>query len=178
MTTNMKRLLTIALLLVGLTASAQEGKWITGMNEADELKGQEGGPFYLYEQKGMGCFVVWAWDDWEFKVCTDKGTFDVWYYKSNGVRFMYLTMGLYNNENRLVESIKLQLAADASGRSAWINKKGVYIPSTRKCLRKMIGALKSGDGYVRIVCTRRGAPEFDLKVPPYKEPVREDNVEP
>jgi hypothetical protein len=50
----MKKLFAITLLLLtGLTASAQ-GTWSTGMNEADELKGEKGGPYYCYDLEGMG----------------------------------------------------------------------------------------------------------------------------
>ena len=42
----MKKLFALTLLLLtGLTASAQ-GTWSTGMNEADELEGEKGGPYY------------------------------------------------------------------------------------------------------------------------------------
>lgn len=167
----MKKLITIALmLLAGLTASAQDGEWFTGVNEVDELKGQTGGPYYLYEKEGMGSFVVWDWDDWVFKINTNQGVFDVWYYRNNGFRYMKITIGLYDLEDKLVESREVELAADASGRSGWINRNGMYYPSTRKHLKKMIKALKSGEGSVRIICQRKGASGFDLKIPPYKEP--------
>ena len=167
----MKKLFTIAmLLLAGLIANAQEGKWTTGINDADELKGQTGGPYYLYEVKGIGSFVVWDWDDWVFKINSDNGYYDVWYYQSNGFRYMRVTIGLYTMDNKLVESRDVELAADVSQRSGWINRNGMYYPATRKKLRKMIRALKSGEGYVRVVCSRKGAPEFDLKIMPYTEP--------
>ena len=48
----MKKLVTTALmLLVVLTANAQ-GSWSTGMREGDELKGDNGGPYYRYEVEG------------------------------------------------------------------------------------------------------------------------------
>ena len=49
---TMKKLVTTALmLLVVLTANAQ-GSWSTGMREGDELKGDNGGPYYRYEVEG------------------------------------------------------------------------------------------------------------------------------
>ena len=31
----------------------------------------------------------------------------------------------------------------------------------------MLRALKSGEGYVRVVCARKGAEDFDIKITPY-----------
>lgn len=171
----MRKLLTIALLLVGMTASAQKtGEWLTGMNEADELKGQKAGPYYLYEEKSMGSFCVWDWDDWVFRINSNNGPFDVWYYERSGFRFMKATIGLYDMNGNLIKGRETELAASVDGCSGWINKNGMYMPATRKFLRKAIGALKSGEGYVRVVCARKGVPEFDLKVMPYKTPDSEN----
>lgn len=168
----MKKLLSIVLLLLaGLTASAQqEGVWTTGMNEGDELKGLIGGPYYEYTVKGMGSLILWDFADWAFKITTDQSTFDVWH-ADNGNYFIRVQMGLYNLDGKLVEKFENDLQADhIANRSAWINKKWPYYPSHRKALRKMMKALKEGNGWVRIVCKRRDLSDFDLKVTPYVEP--------
>lgn len=165
----MKKLLTIALMmLVELTASAQ-GTWSTGIREGDELKGDNGGPYYRYEIENEGGFVLWDWNDWEFKIFTTKGGFDVWYYQNNGARFINITMGLYTLDGKLIDKRDMPLAADHTHKEAWINKKGIYYPATRKTIKKMFKALKSGEGYVRVVCARKGASDFDLKITPYVE---------
>jgi hypothetical protein len=165
----MNKLLTIALmLLIELTANAQ-GTWSTGIREADELKGDNGGPYYRYEVKGDGGLVLWDWDDWEFKIFTTKGGFDVWYYEKSGFRYIRITMGLYTLDGKLTDKRDIELAADHTHKEAWINKKGMYYPATRKMIKKMLKALKSGDGYVRIICAREGTTDFDLKITPYKE---------
>jgi len=165
----MKKLLTIVLLLLsGLTVGAQEGKWSTGMIKGDELKGYTGGPYYRYDVESMGSFVLWDWNDWAFKISTNKGTFDLWYYQSTGTYFINVMMGLYTMDGKLTDKFENEIAADHTGRVAWINKKGLYSWSETKHLKKMMRALKSGNGYVRIVCARKGAPEFDLLVMPYK----------
>lgn len=164
----MMKLLTIALMLfVELTVIAQ-GTWSTGMREGDELKGDKGGPYYRYEIEGEGGLVLWDWNDWEFKIFTTKGGFDVWYYQNSGFRYIRITMGLYTLDGKLTEKIDvLELAADHTHNEAWINKKGIYFPSTRKKIKKMLRALKSGEGYVRVVCARKDAADFDLKITPY-----------
>ena len=164
----MKKLFAITLLLLtGLTASAQ-GTWSTGMNEADELKGEKGGPYYCYDLEGMGSFVLWDWEDWSFKILTEKGTFDVWYDKAKIRHYILFTMGLYTEEGKLVEKFDDALEADhIEMKSAWMNKKWTHYIYDRKKIKKMFRALKSGNGYVRIVCKRRGQPDFDLKITPY-----------
>lgn len=162
--------MTIALLLLAGLAAGAQGKWSTGMNEADELKGQAARPYYLYEVDGEGSFVVWDWDDFLFKVNTFKGAFDVWYNENNGIRFIRVTLGLYSWDGKLVDKLEdLQLLADVSGRSAWVNKEGFWY-SVRKKIKKMKQTLRSGEGYMRILCTRKGAPELDFNIMPYKEP--------
>lgn len=166
----MKKLLTIALLLLaGLTASAQEGTWTTGVNESDELKGSIGGPYYSYDIEGEGSFVVWDWDDFLFKINTDKGVFDVWYYESTATRFMRVTLGLYTMDGKMVDKLEnLELFADISGKSAWTSK-DTYWYATKKKIKKMKRALKTGEGYIRIICARKDAPELDVKIAPYNQ---------
>lgn len=170
----MKRLLTIALMTVmAFTCGAQEkGTWSTGMNEADELTGSIGGPWYRYDVDGVGSFILWDWTDWNFKVLTEKGAFDVWYNSSsNGtVYYVKIKMGLYDTGNKLVEKFENTIEADYNGmKTAWINKGWMYAPGHRKKIKKMIRALKDGSGYVRIVISQKSMPDFDMKVMPYKE---------
>lgn len=166
----MKKLLTIALLLfAGLTAKAQEGTWTTGVNEPDELKGSSGGPYYCYSINGEGSFVVWDWDDHLFKINTDKGVFDVWYYEHTATRVMRVTIGLYAMDGKMVDKIEnLELFADISGKSAWASKDG-YWYAIKKKIKKMKRALKTGKGYIRIICARKDAQEFDIKIFPFNQ---------
>lgn len=79
-------------------------------------------------------------------------------------------MGLYTLDDKLTDKLDvLELAADHTHKEAWINKKGIYFPSTRKKIKKMLRALKSGEGYVRVVCARKDANDLDLKIMPYNK---------
>ena len=72
----MKKLLTIAmLLLAGLSAGAQ-GIWTTVETPADELKGEKGGTHYKYSVEGLGEIEIYDWNDWLFKVTTYDGGFN------------------------------------------------------------------------------------------------------
>lgn len=129
----MKKLLTKALLLlITLTANAQEGTWSTGMIEADELKGLVGGPYYRYDVEGVGGFFIRDWEDWYFTIFTDNGKFDV-LSASNGNRYIMISMGLYTPEGKLIERFENSIQVDDTKRnSAWINKNWMYLPGDRK----------------------------------------------
>ena len=162
----MKKLLAIALLLfAGLTVSAQ-GTWSTGMNEADEQKGLLGGPYYRYDVEGMGTFILWDWEDWKFRIITDKGKF---YVQTGSVgKYVSYSMGLYTLDGQLTEKVESLIEADISNyNTATINTDWWYLHSPKKKIKRMVQALKSGEGYVRIVCKRRDMQDFDLKITKY-----------
>ena len=164
----MKKVLTIVLLmLAGLTAGAQEGTWSTGMNEADELKGLLGGPYYRYDVEGIGSFILWDWEDWKFRIITDKGKFEE-HISSSGNWYVSISMGLYSPDGKLTEKFENSIESDhSSPNTATINKNWMYFPNHRKKIKKIIRALKSGEGYVRIVCKRKDMSDFDLKITKY-----------
>ena len=171
----MKKLLAIALLLfTGLTVSAQ-GTWSTGMNEADELKGLLGGPYYRYDVEGMGTFVLWDWEDWKFRIITDKGTF---YVQSGSVgKYVSYSMGLYTLDGQLTDKFENWIEADnTSYNTATINTNWWYTHSPKKKIKKMLQALKSGEGYVRIICKRNNIQDFDLKITKYDIPEEYSNA--
>lgn len=162
----MKKIITLfVILLVGMTAFAQ-GTWTTGMLEADELTGNGGGPFYHYEVEGDGGFVLWDWNKADFKIFTSRGEFDVWYFTNSGYRYTTITLGLYTLDGKLKSKLVQRMEADHTHKKAWINMNDLDIPRRNK-IKKMLKALKSGEGYVRIVCARKGTDDFDLKIMPY-----------
>lgn len=165
----MKKLLAVVIFLFeGLTIIAQ-GTWSTGMNEADELKGFLGGPYYRYDVEGMGSFILWDWEDWKFRIITDKGTFDV---QSGSIgKYVSYSMGLYTLDGQLTDKFENWIEADnTSYNTATVNTKWWYAHSPKKKIKKMLQALKSGEGYVRIVCKRYNEQDFDLKITKYDIP--------
>lgn len=162
----MKKLLTIALLFAGLTASAQ-GVWITGVTEPDNLKGIPERTYYQYDVEGVGSFILFDWDDWTFHIFTDKGTFDV---RPENSGSLPILMGLYTPDGQLIEKLETTIAANYTTRtSAWVNKEWWYLHNPKKKIKRMLQALKTGEGYVRIVCKRQGVinQDFDLTITKY-----------
>lgn len=170
----MKKLMTIALmLLAGLTASAQ-GTWTTGMTEGDELKGTKPKPYYYYEVPGMGEFVSWTWEDANFRLISEY-PFEAWertvvYANGNQVRtgecFVNVTAGLYSKDGKLEKKYDLEMYVEDNSSNKQIKTYG-YMVMGRGKLRKIISKIRSGEGYVRFVAGRRGMSDFDLIVTPY-----------
>ena len=164
----MKKLLVITLMMLsGMTATAQ-GVWSTGMNEADELKGLLGGPYYRYDVEGIGSFILWDWEDWKFRIITDKGKFEE--HISSGKWYTSINLGLYSSDGKLTDKLESIIEVDHSDpNTATIDKNWMayYGPGKKSKIKKMIRSLKSGDGYVRIVCSRVGMQDFDLKITKY-----------
>lgn len=161
----MKKLLTILhLLFVGIATNAQ-GVWITGVTEADELKGIPERAYYQYDVEGLGSFILFDWEDWTFHIFTDKGSFDI---QSANSGSLPIIMGLYDPDGNLIERLETTIAANyAKPTVAWVNKDWWYMHSPKKKIKKMLQALKAGEGYVRILCKRKGMQDFDLQITKY-----------
>ena len=164
----MKKLLKIALLLLNVMTVNAQGTWSTGMNEADELKGLLGGPYYRYDVEGIGSFILWDWEDCKFRIITDKGKFDEQFSTYSRNWSISISMGLYSPDGKLTEKVECPIESDhSSPNTATINKNWNGIWRNRKKIKKMISALKSGEGFVRIVCKRKDISDFDLKITKY-----------
>lgn len=164
----MKRLLTISLLFFAVLTVSAQGTWSTGVNKADELKGLLGGPYYRYDVEGIGAFVLWDWEDWTFRIITDKGNFDI---QTSNSGSLPIVMELYTPDGELSEKLETTIAASyTNSTTAEVNKDWWYLHSPKKKIKKMLHALKSGEGYVRIVCKRKDMKDFDLKITKYDIP--------
>lgn len=171
----MKKLLTIALmLLAGLTAGAQ-GTWTTGMTAGDELKGTKPKPYYYYEVPGMGEFVSWTWEDAYFRLISEH-PFQVWektllFQNGNQVNtgelYVPMTAGIYDKNGKLEKKVEFNMIVEDNTGNRQIHTYKFYGMSGRGKLRKIISKIRSGEGYVRFVAGRAGMSDFDLTVTPY-----------
>jgi hypothetical protein len=161
----MRKVLSIAiLLLMTITASAQ-GAWISSEEEADELKGTKGGTICVFTEAGMGSFVVWDWNEPQIRLVSDSGIFNI-----NNGGWLEILVGFYDDNGKMKDKMNLWLCKeDGSGYSyARTVNKGVIPPGQKKKVKKIFNALLSGTGFVRIVAPRYNKLDFDLKVAPYK----------
>ena len=187
----MKKLLTIVLmLLAGITANAQ-GVWTTIETPADELKGEKGGIHYKYSVEGVGEIEIYDWNDCLVRVRTYEGSFDYQEIKSRQVmnysmgggvstqsvpyatpRFSSTVLiGKYDDNGKLKTKSEEGWEVDRSQncQNVTVNKKWFFYPQSCRKIKKLVKAMQSGDGYVRIVIKRKEMPDFDLIITPYSQ---------
>lgn len=172
----MKKLFAITLLLLtGLTASAQ-GQWVTVKVEADELKGIKGGESYLYSVDSIGYIEIADWKKDRIIITTNVGEFE--YSKrevANPVTHMnkivYVSkvlIGLYNTEGILQEKLDGESYFDEEGESKSLLIVGRTFTQAR-LMKRMLKAIQSEGGSLRVVCKRKNMPDFDIKTTSYQE---------
>lgn len=170
----MRKLLTITLMLVGMTAYAQ-GAWRTVKVEADELKGIKGGESYQFSVDSIGSIEITDWRKDRIVITTNSGEFE--YSKQelvNSVTHMNKTVyvskvliGLYNSEGSLLEKLDGESYFDGENPKSLLVV-GRTFTQTRQ-IKRMLKIVQSGDGYLRIVCKLKDMPDFDIKTTPYQK---------
>ena len=163
----MKKLMTIALLLLAELAASAQGKWSCYDFQADELKGHEAYTGYEYEVPGVGSYVSWGWNNPDFRLITEKGIFaesicHEWYGSFRACRVL---VGIYNASGELKEKFYVQMYRESSGLGDKIHLSAMK--KQQKLGKKIAKAISDGDGFVRFVCARSSQNDFDLTVPHY-----------
>lgn len=159
----------------GISASSKSG-WIITEQAADELKGNEAYSSYMYSEPGMGSFVFWGFEEYQFRIISDNGIFN---YESGYNRYTgsysgeNVMIGLYDSDGNLIEKFNMWLDKDKSKSGNFLetrNAGAMFNPVGQKGkVKKIFNHLKGDDGYVRIVAARYDKVDFDLKIPPIKE---------
>lgn len=162
----MKKLLTIALLLMTVLTAGAQGTWTVSHREADPMKNQTAKDVYIYEASGIGSVVVWDWDKADFRLITDKGFFYVRY--ANGGKYVPIKVGLYDDYGVLDKMYEIHLIPEDNTNNKWIAT-GSFYYFGRGNIRKIMKRLKSGTGYVRFLGELYGNKDFDIKVRPYQQ---------
>lgn len=164
----MKRaLIAFALLMAGLSASAQEG-WSKMEQKADELTGESGGCVYMYTLAQFGMFVVWDWEQPQFCLIARDAQFNTKVFD----RYigMDVLVGIYDDNDKLQDKFTMWLDKDNSRPNTVIRTRNAGVMSNpvgqKKKVNKIFKALKSGSGYVRIVAGRYNMSDFDMKIYP------------
>jgi len=161
----MKKLLTIALLLMMVLTAGAQGEWTVSHREADPMKNQTAKDVYIYEASGIGSVVVWDWDKADFRLITDDGFFRVLYV--NGMQIVPIKVGFYDDNGNLDKMYEIQLVPEDNTNNKWIATAGFYYFG-RGNIRKIMKRLKSGSGYVRFLGELYGNKYFDFKVKPFQ----------
>lgn len=157
------------------TSSGNAG-WVITKQEADELKGNEAYTSYMYNQPGEGSFVFWGFEEYQFRIISENGVFN---YESGYNKYSgsysgeSITVGLYDDNDKLIEKFNMWLDRDKSKGGNFLNTRnagGMMNPVGQKGkVKKIFKHLQGNSGYVRIVAARYNHADFDIKIPPVKE---------
>ena len=162
----------------GITKASSLNKsgWTITKNEADELKGNKAYTSYVYNDPGMGSFVFWGFEEYQFRIVSDNGVFN---YESGYNQFSgsysgeIVTIGLYDGNDKLIEKFNMWLDRDKSKGGIFLNTRnagGMSNPVGQKGkVKKIFKHLQGDNGYVRIVAARYNHSDFDIKLPPVKQ---------
>lgn len=172
----MKKLFAIALMLIAELAASAQGVWSVEKVEADELKGVKGGDSYLYSVDGLGTIKITDWKKDRIVITTNEGEFE---YSKNEVfnpvtrlnKVVYVSkvlIGLYDSEGALLEKINGESYFDDEYTAKSLLVVGRTFTQTRQ-LKKMLKAVQTGSGYLRVVCKRKNMSDFDIKTTPYNQ---------
>lgn len=146
----MKHLLTLILLTLSMTATAQ---WEKLYHPADELLKTNAYYSYSYTNPSVGAIVYWSSSPF-FRIQTFNGSFDF----DSKHREQLAVVGLYDENDRLVKRYDLRLTVKEGAQMAEANGRG-------KCT-KIIDFLENRKGYVRIVASiYANVSRFDLRIP-------------
>lgn len=166
----------VCLMTMVMSVNAQVNGWKIGTTEADELLGTTEDTYYLYMDGDKGGVIFYksepkklyliAPDDAMFNT-RDLGFRD--FGRSGNVVGVFITYGMYNNNDKLVKKDKNcvfeEIGREVANRI--VSRKGTGMGMTmRNVGKELIEYMKNEKGYVRIVAplfhTNRN---FDIKVP-------------
>ncbi len=153
-----------------LSVNAQD--WNVTFHEADELKGNSAYTSYVYDVPEIGSFVCWNNKPYQYRLVNNNGIFN---YKagynrySGSYRGLTITVGLYSENDNLIEKIEMWLDAEGD-KPTFLETRdagGMFNPvGQKKKVKKIMKHLMSGNGYVRFIADTYGMhQDFDLKVP-------------
>ncbi len=161
---------------IAKTTSSDNAGWVITKQKADELKGIEAYTSYTYYQPGEGSFVFWGFEEYQFRIISENGIFN---YESGYNQYSgsysgeSITVGLYDDQDTLIEKFNMWLDRDKSKGGNFLNTRnagGMSNPVGQKGkVKKIFKHLQGNSGYVRIVAARYNHADFDIKIPPVKE---------
>ena len=165
----------VAMLAVACTAQAQ-GTWKKTVTEADELKDEVASDVFVYNVDGMGQFVLWNWDEYQFRLISDNEQFNIdsgYSSITGGYAGLQVLVGIYNNDGKMIEKFKLWLDKESNTRNQVLRTRNAGTMANpvgqKGKVKKIFKTLLSGSGYVRIVAERYHATDFDMKIMPYNQ---------
>ena len=172
---EMKRILTVIILAVLCVTAFAKGNWTTVKVEADELKGIEGGEKYGYSVDSIGTVEIADWKKDRITITTSDGVFVCSKHQVNNPvtgmsKVVYVSkvlIGLYDNKGMLQEKLYGESYFDDDNPKSLLVVGRTFTQARQ--MKRILKAVQSGDGCLRIVCKRKDLPDFDINTTPYKK---------
>jgi len=164
-----KKILSITLLAMALTISANAQGWTHSVTEADELTGEKGHESDMYTDVNGNGFVMWSDESENFRVFSGSSIFDF----VGDYRTVMATIGYYDTNNKLIEKNDIQLlVSDGRATQAEPNMIPMIRPfPNKKRVKMLLDYLQNKQGYVRIIAPLYGTNgKFDIKIPCINNP--------
>ena len=171
----MQRILAIIIMTVLCGAIHAQSTWATEKVEADELKGIEGGEKYLYSVDKYGTVEIADWKKDRITITTNDGVFVYTKHQvdtpvTNMSKVVYISkvlIGLYDTKGVMQEKLDGESYFDDDNPRSLLIVGRTFTQSRQ--MKRMLKAVQSGEGCLRIVCKRKDMPDFDIKTTPYKK---------
>ena len=173
-----KVLFTFIMMLATQFAYAQTtenlGSWERTTTEADELKDQEASDVLIYSVAGMGNFICWGFEEFQFRLVSTETQFDI---NTGYGRYIgsyagvTINVGIYTKDGKLIEKFKMWLDREDNRANRFVRTRNAGSMSNpvgqKGKVKKIFKALKSGsDQKVRIVAPRYNTTDFDITLTP------------
>lgn len=162
-------IMAVAIQFAYAQATENLGTWERSKTEADELKDQEASDVLIYTVAGMGNFVCWGFEEFQFRLISSETQFDI----DHGGSYSGVTInvGIYTKDGKLVEKFKMWLDKEDNRANRFIRTRNAGSMSNpvgqKGKVKKIFKALKSGsDHKVRIVAPRYNTTDFDITLTP------------
>lgn len=167
-----KIIIILMLLIVGMTASAQEGEWRKQRAEGDELKGTSTSDVYSFINPEMGAFSFSGFDTYTIFLIAEKAQFNVETIYTPAMGYysiIKVLVGFYDGDGKMKDKFEMtfDLVKNSSNRMIYASSKNRV--GYKSKIKKIYKALQEQDGYVRMVTSRFQNTDFDLKILPIKD---------
>lgn len=167
----MKKVIVLIIMLATAVCSFAQVGWRTEVHHADELKGTEEYTAYIYTDSKGDYIVLWSNTDEDFRIVSNRHIFN---YNSGGTKWFSSTVGLYDENGKLIEKVGIDF--DAHNDDPRIAENSTTFRRDKKAAKKIITFIRNEKGYVRIIAPLyRSNNDYDIEIPCFKsEPKKKE----
>lgn len=163
-TKTMRKIMALFSMLMTAVCSFAQVGWSSTVHHADELKGTEEYTSYVYTDSKGDYIVIWSNTDEDFRIASNGHIFN---YNSGGTKWFSSTVGLYDENGKLIEKVGIDF--DAHDDNPRIADNSTAFRRQKKAANKIITFIRNEKGYIRIIASLYGTTnDYDIEVPCFK----------